>query len=194
MIVGATPTPDSAILDTASTLYHTQRLRRVYYSAFSPIPDASPILPASAPPLVREHRLYQADWLMRFYGFQAAELTEPQHPNLDLEVDPKLGWALRNPAFFPLAVDTAPRESLLRIPGVGVRSVDKILKIRRWHRVRVADLLKLRVPLSRVLPFVELADHRPSRVGPHLADLRSRVVAPQLDLFAAGRMAHAGEL
>ena len=194
LIVGATAASDATILGTASLLYARQRLRRVYYSAFSPIPDASAALPVSAPPLVREHRLYQADWLMRFYGFGAAELTVPREPNLALDVDPKLAWALRNPSHFPLDVNVAPREALLRIPGIGVRSVDRMLRIRRWHRLRLADLAKLRLPLARVLPFIEAEDHRPSRIGPHIADLRARVVAPQLDLFQAARMAHTGQL
>jgi len=165
MIVGATPTPDRDILERASNLYGKQKLKRVYYSAFSPIPDASAKLPLISPPLIREHRLYQADWLLRFYGFKVAELTTADAPDLSLTQDPKLSWALRNRAEFPLDINRAPREMLLRIPGLGVRNVDRILQIRRWHRVTLADLTRLRVPLKKALPFIITADHLPKLIG-----------------------------
>jgi putative DNA modification/repair radical SAM protein len=165
MIVGATPTADRAILDQSSSLYRQHRLRRVYYSAFSPIPDASKHLPLMAPPLVREHRLYQADWLLRFYGFQARELTTEQEPDLSLLTDPKMTWALRHPDQFPVDVNTAPRELLWRVPGLGVRNVARLLQIRRWHRVTLADLGRLRVSLKKVLPFIQTADHTPHEIG-----------------------------
>jgi putative DNA modification/repair radical SAM protein len=176
MIVGATPSTDRTILTQASSLYQTARLRRVYYSAFSPIPDASQRLPLSAPPLVREHRLYQADWLLRFYGFQADELTSEAQANLDLQVDPKLAWALRHPGKFPVDVNRASRESLLRVPGLGVKNVDRILQIRRWHRLRLDDLIRLRVPIKKAMPFTEAADHVPRVVG-------MPTPTRQLDLF-----------
>ena len=141
MIVGATDASDATILEQASSLYARQKLRRVYYSAFSPIPDASSKLPLQAPPLVREHRLYQADWLMRFYGFAAHELTTETTPNLDLNIDPKLAWALRIRQMFPVDLNKAPREILLRVPGLGTKSVERILRIRRWHRLRLEDLV-----------------------------------------------------
>jgi putative DNA modification/repair radical SAM protein len=166
MIVGATPTADRQILEQASSLYRQHGLRRVYYSAFSPIPDASSNLPLIAPPLVREHRLYQADWLLRFYGFQVEELTTPQSPDLPLGLDPKLAWALRHPGQFPVDLHTAPRETLLRVPGLGVHNVDRLIKVRRWHRVTMQDLARLRVPLKKVMPFVITQDHRPRLVGP----------------------------
>jgi putative DNA modification/repair radical SAM protein len=118
MIVGATPSTDATIIATASSLYQKHKLRRVYYSAFSPIPHADGRLPGAAPPLVREHRLYQADWLMRFYEFRAEELTSAEQPNFDLNIDPKLGWALRHREFFPVDLNKAPREALLRVPGL----------------------------------------------------------------------------
>ncbi len=173
MIVGATPTPDRAILAQASTLYGAHRLRRVYYSAFSPIPSASSKLPLIAPPLVREHRLYQADWLMRFYGFDVGEITSEAQPDLPLGIDPKLAWALRNVASFPIDLNRAPRELLLRVPGLGVRNVDRILGMRRWHRLTLADLTKLRVPLAKTLPFIVTADHVPKIVGQLPAASRS---------------------
>ena len=197
LIVGATAASDADILGLASALYGRQRLRRVYYSAFSPIPDASDLLPPGAPPLVREHRLYQADWLMRFYGFGVHELTSAAAPNLPLDVDPKLAWALRHREQFPVDVNAAPREMLLRVPGLGVRSVDRILASRRWRSIRTEDLGRLRVPLARVLPFVATADHAPRGLAqPDAADLRRLVSAPadQLDLFGLRRSALTGEL
>ena len=196
MIVGATPSTDATILDTASKLYEGPKLRRVYYSGFSPIPDASAALPVIPAPLVREHRLYQADWLMRFYGFDARELTTPERPNLDLDVDPKVSWALRNRERFPVDVNRAPREDLLRVPGLGARNVKRILAARRWHRIRLEDLARLRIPLKRAMPFIVTADHAPVLVGPDTADLRDRI-APrrqQLDLFATAFAAAHGEL
>jgi len=162
MIVGATPANDASILQRASSLYRKHDLRRVYYAAFSPIPDASSKLPLKAPPLVREHRLYQADWLMRFYGFDVAELTTREELNLPLNLDPKLAWALRNRDKFPIDLNKAPREILMRVPGLGVRNVDRIIRIRRWHSVRLDDLTRLRVPLSKAMPFIIVTDHRPS--------------------------------
>ncbi|HEY4306375.1 MAG TPA: putative DNA modification/repair radical SAM protein [Gemmatimonadaceae bacterium] len=195
MIVGATDATDRDILHTATSLYSTERLRRVYYSAFSPIPDASPTLPPMSPPLLREHRLYQADWLMRFYGFRADELTEKAAPHLELDVDPKLAWALRNRAHFPLDLNAAPRELLLRVPGIGVRSVDRILLARNHRRLRFDDLARLHVSRDRALPFVVVDDYRPSALDPDRIDLRDRIAArSQLDLFAVATSARAGEL
>ncbi|HEU0054718.1 MAG TPA: putative DNA modification/repair radical SAM protein [Longimicrobium sp.] len=196
LIVGATEATDATILDTASRLYDGPKLRRVYYSGFSPIPDASSSLPVIPTPLVREHRLYQADWLMRFYGFAAAELTTAERPNLELELDPKVAWALRHRERFPVDVNTATKEELLRVPGLGARNVQRILAARRWRRIRVDDLARLRVPLRRALPFLVAADHAPTRVGPDSADLRDRV-APrrmQTDLFETALAAAHGEL
>ena len=193
MIVGATPTPDRAILEQASSLYKEHRLRRVYYSAFSPIPSAASALPLVAPPLVREHRLYQADWLLRFYGFDVRELTTAAEPDLPLGVDPKLAWALRHPERFPVDLHTAPRETLLRVPGLGVRNVDRLLSVRRWHRVTLADLTRLRVPLKKTLPFIIAADHRPATVGG--SAWQAAVRAPrQLELFAADPSVFSGQL
>ena len=185
MIVGATDAPDATILEHASSLYSEHKLRRVYYSAFSPIPDASSKLPTIAPPLVREHRLYQADWLLRFYGFKVHELTTAAVPNLDLTIDPKLAWALRNRHIFPLDLNKAPRELLLRIPGVGTKSVDRVLQIRRWHKIRLADLPRLHLSMRKVLPFVVVADHNAAALvvdADHLLE-RFRPAENQLNLF-----------
>ncbi len=186
MIVGATPATDTDILRRAGGLYQRRGLRRVYYSAFSPIPDASSKLPLIAPPLVREHRLYQADWLLRFYGFGVDELTTAAEPNLDLQLDPKLAWALRHREHFPVNLNTAPRPLLLRVPGLGVKTVDNILSARRWHPVRLHDLLRLKVPVKKAMPFIETPDHRPGLHELEDPALRARFVPPprQLDLFA----------
>ncbi len=162
MIVGATPTPDHAILMTAATLYQKYQLRRVYYSAFSPIPDADSLLPNRSPPLLREHRLYQADWLLRFYGYSMTEIVSEENPNLEINIDPKTAWALRNTWYFPIDINRASREQLLRIPGVGVRSVEKILLMRRYHTLRLHDLVKLHVALNRAKPFITTADYWPA--------------------------------
>jgi predicted DNA-binding helix-hairpin-helix protein len=118
-----------------------------------------------APPLVREHRLYQADWLMRFYGFRAEELTTESEPNLALKHDPKVGWAMRHPEAFPVDLNRAPRESMLRVPGLGVRNVDRLLHVRRWKRVIFSDLVRLKIPVQKTRPFIVVADYRPTTIG-----------------------------
>jgi len=184
MIVGADATSDREILHTSANLYGSYRLRRVYYSAFSPIPDASSVLPLKAPPLLREHRLYQADWLMRFYGFETAEITEGTDGMLPLDMDPKLAWALRHRERFPLDLNRAGREELLRVPGLGAKTVERIISARRIRALRSEDLMRLRVSLKKVLPFLVLPDHRPTRLIDR-SDL-ARLVRPepaQLNLF-----------
>ncbi len=196
MIVGATDASDATILKQASSLYTRQKLRRVYYSAFSPIPDSSSKLPLQAPPLVREHRLYQADWLVRFYGFAAHELTTAEAPNLDLTIDPKLAWALRYRQLFPVDLNKAPRHLLLRVPGLGTKSVERILRIRRWHQLRLDDLVRLHLPLKKLLPFVLAADSNLATRTLDRDDLvHSLVVRPnQLDLFAGEPSVLTGQL
>jgi len=185
MIVGATDASDSTILEQASSLYSRHRLRRVYYSAYSPIPDASRKLPSIAPPLVREHRLYQADWLVRFYEFDVSELTTTEAPNLDLAIDPKLSWALRNRHLFPVDLNKAPRSALLRVPGLGTKSVARILQVRRWHKIRLEDLPRLRLSLKKVLPFVIMADYNSQTLALDRDDLAAKFSPGnrQLDLF-----------
>ncbi|WP_373649147.1 putative DNA modification/repair radical SAM protein [Schlesneria sp. DSM 10557] len=195
MIVGATATPDLEILKTASGLYNQQKLRRVYYSAYSPIPHADARLPGMSPPLVREHRLYQADWLMRFYGFGSSELVAESDGNLSLEIDPKLAWALAHREMFPIDVNRAEREMLLRIPGIGARNVDRILRLRRHHAIRVSDLKKLRVAWNRTASFVQTIDHNPALKQLDAQGLKDRFKPreKQLLLFDTGQSALDGE-
>jgi putative DNA modification/repair radical SAM protein len=185
MIVGADASSDRDVLATSTNLYANYRLKRVYYSAFSPIPDASKALPLRAPPLVREHRLYQADWLLRFYGFEVEEIasTADTQGMLDLEIDPKMAWALRHREQFPVDLNTAPKEMLLRVPGLGVRTVQRMLKMRAHRKLRYDDLAKLRVPLRKIAPFIATIDYRP-RTEDESDALRPPVAAPrQTDLF-----------
>jgi putative DNA modification/repair radical SAM protein len=185
MIVGADGAPDTAILETSAALYSSYNLKRIYYSAFSPIPDASRTLPLKAAPLQREHRLYQADWLFRFYGFSTAEISSGLPDGmLDLDIDPKLAWALRNRGFFPVDVNRASREQLLRIPGLGAASVERMLRARHDRTLRLDDVARLAGSLKRARPFMVTADHRPTHSLDRL-DLRARFAPKpkQLALF-----------
>ncbi len=187
MIVGADASDDRTILATSAALYGSYGLKRVYFSAFSPIPDAASALPLHAPPLVREHRLYQADWLMRFYGFAHDEIAPADGPlggMLSLEFDPKHAWALAHRQLFPVDLNRAPREMLLRVPGLGVKTVDRLLMSRRVRRLRCADLATLHVSLKKVLPFVELADHRPGREMEAAIPSANQTAPRQAELFA----------
>jgi putative DNA modification/repair radical SAM protein len=188
MIVGADAASDADIVAKASGLYDRFGLRRVYYSAFSPIPDASAVLPLKRPPLMREHRLYQSDWLMRFYGFTPKEVQRAADSKgmLPLDIDPKLAWALKFREGFPVDINRAPRELLLRIPGLGTKAVDRILASRRWRALRLDDVARLTVSIAKVRPFIFTADWRPTLLTDR-ADLKA-LVAPrkeQLELFAA---------
>ena len=185
MIVGADSATDHDILASSSSLYSGYKLRRVYYSAFSPIPDASAILPVRPPPLLREHRLYQADWLYRFYGFQFSEITAAQPDGmLDLALDPKLAWALANRALFPVDLNRASREMLLRVPGLGVRSVNAIVTSRRHKHLRLEDLARLNVSLRKVKPFLHTTGWSPARLTDQINLRQAFLPSPQqLSLF-----------
>ncbi|MBX3594990.1 putative DNA modification/repair radical SAM protein [Sphingomonas sp.] len=189
MIVGADAATDRDIVGRAAGLYGKYQLRRVYYSAFSPIPDASAVLPLQRPPLMREHRLYQSDWLMRFYDYsprEVADAADPATGMMPLDIDPKLAWALRHRDRFPVDVNRAPREALLRVPGLGVKAVERIVATRRWRRLALADIGRLTRSLARMKPFLIASDWRPLMLADR-ADLRP-IVAPrreQLELFAA---------
>ena len=187
LIIGADGASDTEIVDRSASLYAGYGLRRVYYSAFSPIPDSSSALPLSKPPLMREHRLYQADWLMRFYGFSPAEIGDAANDGmLDLAIDPKLAWALNSRASFPVDVNTGAREMLLRVPGLGVKSVNRILQVRRWRTLRLEDIGRLCRGIDKVRPFITALDWTPGGLT-DAADLRARMtptVQPvQLSLF-----------
>jgi putative DNA modification/repair radical SAM protein len=187
MIVGADAATDADVVASASTLYGKFGLRRVYYSAFSPIPDASAVLPLVRPPLMREHRLYQADWLIRFYGFAPGEVVDATDDGmLPLDIDPKTAWALKHRADFPVDINRAPREMLLRIPGMGVKTVNAVLRSRRQRRLRLDDLGRLTRSIDRLRPFVIAADWRPLALADS-AVLRPTLVKAersQLELFA----------
>jgi len=178
MIVGADGANDSTILSTSARLYGSYGLRRVYYSAFSPIPDSSKNLPLIKPPLMREHRLYQADWLYRFYGFDIGEITSTQKDGmLDLDIDPKLAWALANRQSFPVNVNTADREMLLRVPGFGTKTVNSVLSSRRFRRLRLEDLARFGVSIKKVKAFVVTEGWTPGKLTER-PDLRA-MFAPQ---------------
>ena len=160
MIVGADATDDSTILHTAQSLYGAYRLRRVYYSAFSPIPHSPKSVPFEAPPLLREHRLYQADFLLRGYGFTAGELLSGPG-NLALDIDPKLAWALNHREHFPVDLNRAEPALIARVPGIGVLSAKRLVELRRHKRIRYEDVTRLRCALDKARPFIVTQDYRP---------------------------------
>ncbi|ARP80104.1 putative DNA modification/repair radical SAM protein [Bordetella genomosp. 8] len=179
MIVGADDADDRTILQTAQTLYGSYKLKRVYYSAFSPIPDSPTALPAQAPPLLREHRLYQADFLLRGYGFRAEELL-PAAGDLPLDIDPKLAWALAHRESFPVDINRAPQQLIARVPGIGMRNAKRLADLRRLRAVRYQDLVRLRCAMDKVKPFIVVQDYRPGLAEPPSEQLRrSLTQAPQ---------------
>lgn len=185
IIVGADAADDVAILGASAGLYASYRLKRVYYSAFSPNGHPSETLPTVATPLVREHRLYQADWLLRFYGFRLDEVQAATTGGmLDLGIDPKLAWALGHRDRFPVDVNRAPRELLLRVPGLGTRAVDRIIAARRSGALRLDDVARVSGSVGRARPFIVTADWRPTALLDD-ARLRARLAPPprQLSLF-----------
>ncbi len=185
MIIGADAADDATILSTAETLYGGYRLKRVYYSAFSPIPQSPSVLPQRPPPLLREHRLYQADFLLRSYGFGARELL-PAAGNLALDIDPKLAWALAHRDYFPLDLNRAEQSMIVRVPGIGLRNAKRIVALRRLRRVRYADLVKLRCAMEKLKPFIVTADYRPCNDDAPSAALRTALAeqpARQFDLW-----------
>ncbi len=155
LIIGASLESDKQILGLASNLYKRPSMKRVYYSGYIPVNDYDNRLPAlKSPPLVRENRLYQADWLMRFYQFNVHEIVDDANPNLDLNIDPKLGWALRNPHFFPIDINKAPYELILRVPGIGIKSAKLIIVSRRYGKLTSDQLRKIGVVMKRAQYFI----------------------------------------
>jgi putative DNA modification/repair radical SAM protein len=190
MVIGASPESDLEILSLADSLYKEQKLKRVYYSGYVPISNDERLPALTAPPTKRENRLYQADWLMRFYGFDKTEIVDDKHPDLDMEVDPKLSHALRHPELFPVDVNTAPRELLLRIPGVGVKGVDRIIKSRRFGALRREHLRKIGIVWKRAKYFITTADRDFLQLDWKPESLREQIIwdqrpkgANQLALF-----------
>lgn len=190
MIIGATPETDKDILNLSSALYSQPTMKRVYYSGYISVNTYDNRLPAlKQPPLVRENRLYQADWLLRFYNFKVHEIVNEEHPLLDLEIDPKLSWALRNPQFFPVDVNSADYEMLLRVPGLGVRSAMQIVTARRYGRLSADNLKKIGVVMKkaryfitcRELPMRTVHEITPEYVRRMLAT-RPRITADDLQL------------
>ncbi len=185
VIVGADATNDADMLAMSAKLYGSYGLSRVYYSAFSPIPSASTALPAQPPPLQRENRLYQADWLYRYYGFGVDEIASGGEGGmLDLEIDRSWHGRLKNRGRFPVDVNSADREMLLRVPGLGVRAVDRIVEARRYARLRLEDVARVCAGLKRVRPFIVAADWQPTAETDRI-DLRQRLAprAEQMSLF-----------
>lgn len=156
LIIGATPESDFEILKLSSLLYKKNRLKRVYYSGYIPVNNDSRLPTLSKPPLLREHRLYQADWLMRFYGFSIYEIVSPDNPYLNEKFDPKLDWALRNLDFFPVDIAKAPYEMILRVPGIGPTSAKRIIKLRKYCSFTLKDLKKLGVVIKRAKYFITI--------------------------------------
>jgi putative DNA modification/repair radical SAM protein len=184
MIIGADASTDADVLARSESLYSSYGLRRVYYSAFSPIPDSSNVLPLIKPPLMREHRLYQADWLTRFYGFSAQEIMRDQPEGmLDLAIDPKLSWALANREC-PVDVNKAGREELLRVPGFGSKTVGRVLSSRRNKTLRYDDLVRIGATMKHAKAFITCADWTPGKVLDG-DGLKQRFLPPptQLSLF-----------
>ena len=176
MIVGASGESDFQILTLSNGFYQDQQMKRVYFSGYVPI-NADKRLPVltTKPPLVREHRLYQADWLMRFYNFNYNEILDEQHPNLDLDLDPKAAWALRHPEIFPIDIQSADYEMLLRVPGIGVKSARLIVAGRRYGKIRLETLKKMGVVMKRAKYFI----HHPD-VPASLRNLYPEVIRPQI--------------
>jgi len=173
LIIGATNDTDHTILKLSSALYTRRDLKRVYYSGYIPVNSYDTRLPALiTPPLRREHRLYQADWLMRFYGFRSDEIVSTESPNLDLELDPKVTWALRNPHLFPVDINTADPLMLLRIPGIGTKSVQLILMARKHNRLNSSHLKKMGVVMKRAQFFITCNELRSQNVQ----DLKPEIV------------------
>lgn len=178
MIIGADASTDSDILKTSTELYSSYGLRRVYYSAFSPMQDASLDLPPVRPPLMREHRLYQADWLLRFYGFERSEIEAASTGGmLDLDIDPKLSWALAHRETFPVDLNRAPRHLLLRVPGLCAKTVDRLIAARRMTSIRLSDLTKLTKTVKKAMPFIQTADYQPGGLL-DTQNLRARFAPP----------------
>lgn len=191
MVIGATPETDYEIMNVADTFYKDYNLKRVYYSGYIPINQENSLLPQvnTPPPLKRENRLYQTDWLLRFYDFKLEEILNPEHTQLDLEIDPKLSWALRNPQFFPVDINTADYRAIIRIPGVGRQSAMKIVQARKFGKLHEYQLRKMGLAFNRARYFMRYADSPLVLGAPSMDKIRNKIVnkpinvSTQLSLF-----------
>lgn len=178
MVIGATPESDFEIMNVANDFYKNYKLKRVYYSGYIPINTDNRFLPqvGTAPPLVRENRLYQTDWLLRFYDFRLEEILTPENMHLDLEIDPKLSWALRNPHLFPVDVNTADYKTIIRIPGIGRQSAMKIIRARKFGRLHEYQLRKMGIAFNRARHFMVCADTPFTLGAQSMAAVRSSIL------------------
>lgn len=190
LIVGASPENDQHILRLADNLYQTQKLKRVYYSGYVPIQTDNRVPDLAAPPLVRENRIYQADWLLRFYGFGVDEIVDDKNPNLDLEIDPKLSYALRHPEKFPVDINRADYEMVLRVPGIGVKSAKKIISSRRHQYLHLDHLQKMGVVVKRARYFISCpglsikpGSFQPETIRQHIIASDRQSAYTQMGLF-----------
>jgi len=193
MIIGASPETDLQILRLSQGLYKKMQLKRVYYSAYMPVTNDNRLPVLAAPPLLREHRLYQADWLLRFYGFSAEEILSDDLPNLDETFDPKTAWALRHPEFYPVEINHADYNTLLRVPGIGVTSAKRIIAARRFSAITPEGMKKIGVVMKRAKYFITTSGRRfeqsirtPERIRQQLLLVESNVVEPPRQLVFPG--------
>lgn len=178
MVIGATPETDLEIMNVAKTFYDDYKLKRVYYSGYIPVNTENSLLPhiGNAPPLTRENRLYQTDWLLRFYDFRLEEILNPQHAQLDLDIDPKLSWALRNPQFFPVDINLADYKQIIRIPGVGRQSALKIVQARKFGRLHEYQVRKMGIAFNRARYFMICADSPMILGTPSMEHIRQSIL------------------
>ncbi|WP_270090657.1 putative DNA modification/repair radical SAM protein [Sphingobacterium sp. SYP-B4668] len=179
MVIGATPESDFEIMNVAQDFYSSYKLKRVYYSGYIPINNQNNLLPqiGSAPPLVRENRLYQTDWLLRFYDFRLDEILHPGFQQLELDIDPKLSWALRNPHFFPIDVNTASYKQIIRIPGIGRQSALKIIRARQFGKLHEYQLIKIGVAFKRARFFMTCMDTIIRLGEPPMSAIRQQIMS-----------------
>lgn len=179
LIIGATPESDLEVLRLSSALYNSFALKRVYYSAYQPVNKSAKTLPVTSPPLARENKLYQADWLLRFYGFTVDEILDESDPSLDLELDPKSTWALRNLHLFPIEIQSASKEILLRVPGIGLRGVQRILEARRHSYLTPNHLKLMGIVTKKALPFLSFAGKYKSPISLFSSDKMRHILLPE---------------
>lgn len=195
LIIGASPETDFQILDLAHDLYQKQRLKRVYYSGYIPIPTDERVPMLAAPPLLRENRMYQADWLLRFYQFTVKEIVDENHPQLDLDIDPKLSFALRHPEMFPVDINTADYEIILKVPGIGLKSAAMIVSSRIHQRLFADHLIKMGVVIKRARYFITCPglestkkDYQAKEIKRLILTSETKKVHSQLDLFGGATL------